>query len=499
MSLRKKIILSTVLAVILPLSLILMIWAGYAHWGSGAYLKFINRASDDGDLLTEALNILYTFEAELSDLSLDVAAFPGENGTEVVVSPDRERIEELKSLGYHMQLETEESVAFSNMDESDRLILRETGTKAEGAVFWVGDSLIIQDSFLISGQNCSLTAVYNGDRADHGMQSSLLPMYMVSPTLIFVFLAIAICCTAFTTILIARWMSRSVLLPLDELKKGADMIAGGDLDYRISYSGCDEFGAVCSEFDHMRAQLKAAKEEQRQYEEERRDLLRGISHDLRSPLTSIKGYAMGLSEGIADTEEKRQRYYRAILTRTEDLERLTGSLSLLVRLEDDGSILQPEKVCLDEYIRQLLSEKESWLAERQIEVNYQTEDKNAEIALDIREMQRVFMNLFENTVKYRTAEQSRVELTVRIRGDEAEIRFSDDGPGVSQRHLKHLFDSFYRADESRTKPETGSGLGLAIAKRIVEGENGRIYAISENGLCIVMLLPLANTGKTRNA
>ncbi len=495
MSLRKKIILSTVLSVLLPLALIMMTWAGYVRWGSGAYLKYINRASDDGDLLTEALNILYTYEAELSGIDLDVAAFPGEIGMDIVVSPDRERIEELNSLGYHVQVETGENVAFSNMDESDLLILSETGTKADGAVFWSGDSLVIQDSFRISGRDYYLTAVYNEKRGDHGAQSSLLPMYMISPTLIFVFLATAVGSVAFTTILIARWMDRSVLRPIDELKKGADMIAGGDLDYRIPYSGHDEFGDVCGEFDHMRLQLKAAQEERKQYEEERRDLLRGISHDLRSPLTSIKGYAMGLTDGIADTEEKRQRYYRAILTRAEDLERLTGSLSLLVKLEDDSSILQLEKVCLDEYICQLLSEKESWLAERQIQVRYETEDKNAELALDVREMQRVFMNLFENTVRYRTAEHSRVELSVSIRGDEAEIRFSDDGPGVRQRHLNHLFDSFYRADESRTNPEKGSGLGLAIVKGIIEGEGGRIYATAEKGLCIVMQLPLADTGK----
>ena len=227
MTLRKKIILSNILTVILPIILILMIWAGYVHLGNGAYLKQINRASDGGDLLTEAMNVLYTYEAELSDMHWDVAVFPDENETDIVVSPEKERIEELKSLGYHIQVETANGISFSNMDASDKLVLDGTGTKTEGAVFWSGSNLIIQDSFRISGQDYYLTAVYNEHRADTGVQSSLLPMYMVSPTVLFIFLAIAVLCIVFTSVMVARWMNRSVLIPLDELKKGADMIAGG--------------------------------------------------------------------------------------------------------------------------------------------------------------------------------------------------------------------------------------------------------------------------------
>ena len=500
MTLRKKIILSNILTVVLPIALILMIWAGYVHWGNSAYLKPINRAPDGGDMLTEAMNVLYTYEAELSDMHWDVAAFHGENGTDIVVSPEKERIEELKSLGYHVQVETASGVSFSNMDDSDKLVLDGTGTKKEGAVFWSGSSLVIQDSFRISGQDYYLTAVYNEHRADMGVQSSLLPMYMVSPAVLFIFLAIAVFCIVFTSIMVARWMNRSVLVPLDELKKGADMIAGGDLDYRIPYPGRDEFGDVCNEFDHMRIQLREAKEKQKLYEEERRELLRGISHDLRSPLTSIKGYAIGLKDGIADTEEKRRRYYDAILTRADDLERLTGSLSLLVRLENDSSILQLEKVCLDEYIRQFLTEKEPWISEQSITVSYHTENVTAVVFLDIREMQRVFMNLFENTVRYRKSEHSAVDIAVLQRGSEVEIRFTDDGPGVSTKHLQHLFESFYRADESRTNPEKGSGLGLAVVKRIIEGLGGRIYATSDQGLSIVMILPCVQekTGNEKN-
>ncbi len=505
MSLRKKIILSNLATIIIPIVLILLIWTGYIYFGDVSSLKQINRAPGREDRLTEAMNILYTFEAEMSDMDWEKVALSGEQGTDIIASPQKERIGELESLGYHVQVETADGIAFCNMDDTDREILSKTGTGTDGAMIWSGDSLIIQDRFRLSGQDHFLTVVYNEGRSDRGMAASLLPVYMVSPAVFAIFLVIAVVCIISTSLIATRWISRSVLEPLDQLKTGADRIAGGNLDDCISYEGQDEFGDVCKEFDYMRLQLKEAREEQKRYEEDRRELLRGISHDLRSPLTSIKGYAYGLKDGIADTEEKRQRYCEAILTRMDDLERLMGSLSHLVRLEDEKSILKLEKVCLDEYIRQMLSEKSAWFAEQKVFVDYHAEDKDAEVMIDIHEMQRVFVNLFENTVRYRVREPSHIELSVLIREQEAEIHFTDDGPGVDQKHLKHLFDSFYRADESRTNPEMGSGLGLAVVKRIIEGENGRVFAVSgtqqgsqrhgddrkaNQGLGIIMILPL---------
>ncbi len=491
MTLRKKIILSNILTIILPVTVILVLWAGYVIFSGGAGMKSISRSSDRGDRLTGTVNILYAFEAELSDMNWDAVAVAGDEQTDVVLSPEKERVDSLERLGFHIQVESDSGVSYSNMDEADQLVLSGTETEREGTVYWRGTSLVIRDSFHASGRTWYLTAVYNESRAQQGFGTAMLPLYMVSPAMIIIFLLIVTACIVLTSLVTTRWMRKSVLTPLEELKKGADMVAKDDLDYQIPYSGKDEFGDVCAAFDHMRFQLKEAQQKQKRYEEERQDLLRGISHDLRSPLTSIKGYAMGLKDGIADTGEKKQRYCDAILTRAEDLERLTGSLSVLVRLENDSSLFHLERVCLDEYIRQLLTEKEAWLADRRIKVTYRTQTAEAEVNLDIREMQRVFMNLFENTVRYRREDSSRTAILVLPAGNRVEIRYSDDGPGVSRKHLDHLFESFYRTDEARTNPEKGSGIGLAVVKRIVEGQGGQVKAGLDKGLCITMMLPLA--------
>lgn len=315
--------------------------------------------------------------------------------------------------------------------------------------------------------------------------------HMASDTTLFFFPIIAIFCVVFTSIMLARWTIRSVRIALDELKKAANMLVGGNLDYHILYASRDEFGAVFNAFDHVRIRLKEEKEKQKRYEEEHSEMLLGVCHDLRSPLTSIKGYALGLKDGVADTEEKRKRYCDAILTRADDLEWLIRSLFLLGERGKGACVFQFEKVCLDEYIRQFLSEKKSWIDEQRINVDYSTEQVGAEVCMDICQMKRVFVNLLENTVRYRNVAYSSVKLSVKRKNSAIEICFTDDGPGVDSRHLKHLFENFYQAGESRINLEKGRGLGLAVVKRIVEGQNGKIYATSERGqgLSIVMIFP----------
>jgi signal transduction histidine kinase len=164
-------------------------------------------------------------------------------------------------------------------------------------------------------------------------------------------------------------------------------------------------------------------------------------------------------------------------------------------MDTGSSFLHLERVNLDEYIKQFLSEKEAWLVDRKVDVRYRTDAPEAEVELDIREMQRVFMNLLENTVRYRTADCSKVDIEVRQNTENVEIRFSDDGPGVGRRHLNRLFEPFYKEDKARTTPEKGSGIGLTIVKRIIEGHGGQVSASSEGGLCITMTLPSVKGGE----
>ena len=462
----------------------------YVHFHSETLPNEIRNPSGGVNKLTKIMNILYTYESEISDMNWEIILPEGARETELLLLPESQRIEELQNLGYHIQVESPYKVSFSNMDEADQKMLTMLGNIPEKAAYMTSKNIVVRDSISSAGKTWYVTAVYDEDRVDKGVQRSVTPLYMVPRGIGISFFLITLVCIAVVSAVFSRQVSSMILGRLQRLKKGAAMVAEGNLDYPITYTERDEYGEVFEEFDRMRRQLKEARERQQRYEQQQRDQLRGITHDLRSPLTSIKGYAMGIKDGIANTPEKRTRYCDAILTRADDLERLTGSLSILVRMDTGSNFLHLERVNLDEYIRQFLSEKEAWLVDRKVDVQYRTDAPEAEVRLDIREMQRVFMNLMENTVRYRTAECSKVDIEVRQNTENVEIRFSDDGPGVGRRHLARLFEPFYRADQSRTAPEKGSGIGLTIVKRIIEGHGGQVSASSEGGLCIAMTLPV---------
>ena len=490
MTIQKKIMISNIVGTMITALMICLICAAYAHFHSETLPNRTLETSGGVNRLTKMMNILYAYEAEISGMDWQTALPEGAQETELMLLPEAQRITELQDLGYHIQIESPYKISFTNLDALDQEMLAGTSRGAENASYMTEKGIIVRDSISFADKIWYLTAVYNEDRADKGVLRSMTPLYLVPHGIGISFFLITLICIVVVSVVYSRYISKMILGRLQRLKKGAAMVAEGNLDYPITYTERDEYGEIFEEFDRMRRQLKEARERQQRYEQQQRDQLRGITHDLRSPLTSIKGYALGIKDGIANTPEKRTRYCDAILTRADDLERLTGSLSILVRMDTGSNFLHLERVNLDEYIRQFLSEKEAWLVDRKVDVQYRTDAPEAEVRLDIREMQRVFMNLMENTVRYRTAECSKVDIEVRQNTENVEIRFSDDGPGVGRRHLARLFEPFYRADQSRTAPEKGSGIGLTIVKRIIEGHGGQVSASSEGGLCIAMTLPV---------
>ena len=495
MKLRKRIAISNVLMVLIPVLVTVVLWACFVAFGSGFGIKPLNRTADGADFPSRSQSVVNVFEAELSSMTWDAKYVESYDGPVLVFAPNEGIINELKNLGFHLQVDSSEGLLFSNLDADDREVLRQISSEPEGTVLKSGDSIVIQNTYWIEGQQCRLTAVYDETRSDGGTIDSLVPMYLISPQALFAILAAAMIATIVTALVLTRRLSQSVLEPLDELKEAADRIAADDLETTIGYAKDDEFGEVCEAFDNMRVRLKDAEAQKARYESERREMLQGISHDLRSPLTSIKGYAFGLKDGVADTDEKKQRYCDAIITRSEDLERLTDRLTLLTQLEDGGKMLQLETVSLGEYLAQLVEDKGIWLTDNQVSVSLSLATEEAKVQLDRAEMHRVFDNLLENTVRYRTSSASSVAISTNVHDATVEISYFDDGPGVAEEHLESIFDSFYRVDESRTKPEQGSGLGLAIVKRIVEGHGGTVRAYSEGGLGIAIVLPLCEGGE----
>ncbi|WP_308636446.1 sensor histidine kinase [Paenibacillus silvisoli] len=303
-----------------------------------------------------------------------------------------------------------------------------------------------------------------------------------------------------TGLVLYRYVTRKIVHPLEGLRKSAERIKDGDLTDELRPSSKDEIGQLTLSFNEMRRRLQQSIQLQLQYEENRKQLLSNISHDLRTPITTIKGYAEGIRDGVARTPEKLEQYAHAIHTRASDMERMVEELFYYSKLDlkkEPFTFVESEAASL---LRELVIEHAIDFEREGVQVNWeQLPEREILIRADREKLKRVVRNLLSNSLKFMTREPKII--TVGIRVDEAEgaaeFMIADNGPGINAEALPFVFDRFYRADDSRTPAASGSGLGLAVVKQIIEGHGGAIAARSEagEGTRIYFTLPLLRNGR----
>ncbi|WP_407399514.1 sensor histidine kinase [Anaerovibrio sp.] len=296
---------------------------------------------------------------------------------------------------------------------------------------------------------------------------------------------------------LSRLLSRQILEPLSALRRASAEIRQGNLDTPVEIQAQDEFGEACQDFEAMRLELKKAREQQKKYEENRKELIAGISHDLSTPLTSMKGYASGILDGIAKTPEKQRHYVEMILQGAFTMEKLVESLFLFSKLDLGRIPFTMETVALRNYFTDFYNEQKPLLTEKNINLTMEMnlpKEEDGLVSIDRIQFQRVIDNLISNSSKYSNRDDVDIKICLESRNNNLRITFADNGPGVPAEDLPKLFDSFYRTDHARSNVAKGSGLGLAITKRIIDGMKGKIRAESNpsGGLCIIIELPLTN-------
>lgn len=287
--------------------------------------------------------------------------------------------------------------------------------------------------------------------------------------------------------------SRTITAPIKKLSDGANEIAGGNLDYHIDYDSTNEIGVTVKSINDMTDKLKLSIEKQADMERSRQEMTAGIAHDLRTPLTSIKGYVEGLKDGIANTPEKQERYLQTIYSSALDMEKLLDELLTLSKLESGKTQLETIKIDINEYITEYLAEKQYKADSYHITLNYSapTAKQKAYVMLDPNRFSRVLNNIISNSIKYSAKDRKTVvNISLEIYDKSVIIAVSDNGIGINDRNLKHIFEIFYRADQARTKVRDGSGLGLAVCKEIVELHGGHIWATSKEGHGTTIMISL---------
>lgn len=300
----------------------------------------------------------------------------------------------------------------------------------------------------------------------------------------------------FTASILVAWLYQGILLPLNALKKATKQLQEGNLDYSLQDNiSDDEIGQLCADFEEMRLHLKKEIEVRIQYEQDLKELISNISHDIKTPLTAIKGYAEGLLDGVADTPERRDKYIRTIFAKAGDMSTLVDELSFYTKIDTNNIPYHFEKVLVNDYFQDCVEDNKPELELVNVELEYNSSvSADTQVKGDREQLRRVMNNLIGNAVKYR-GDKEKEKITVTLTEEETLVwvQVEDNGQGIPENALPYVFERFYRADASRNSKKGGSGLGLAIAKKIIEEHGGSIRAESEVGKGTKMIFSLKKT------
>ncbi|XEC97417.1 ATP-binding protein [Paenibacillus tarimensis] len=284
--------------------------------------------------------------------------------------------------------------------------------------------------------------------------------------------------------------SRGIITPVSRLKDAAVKISEGDLSCGIAEEGEGEVRELCRTLELMRIKLKESMYLQQKYDENRTFLISSISHDLKTPVTSIKGYVEGIIDGVAKSQEKTAEYLETVRSKAILVNAMIDDLLLYSKLDLNQIPYQFEKTDLELYFEDCAADHRYELEKANIQLTLVSELKETVfIYIDRERLKRVIQNIFDNAAKYMERSDGQVDIILRETRTSAIIEIRDNGKGISENDLPHIFERFYRADPSR-KSADGSGLGLAIAKQIVEGHEGKIWVRSTVGEGTRMMISL---------
>lgn len=302
---------------------------------------------------------------------------------------------------------------------------------------------------------------------------------------------VAILVLLITACLLIGWIYTGINVPLMKLRKATHNIAEGNLDFTLEVDGNDEISDLCRDFEEMRRRLCESNEEKIQYDRESKELISNISHDLKTPITAIKGYVEGIMDGVADTPEKMDHYIRTIYNKANDMDRLINELTFYSKIDTNRIPYTFNKINVSSYFEDCCEEVGLDLESKNIDFSYfNYVDENVEVIADAEQMKRVINNIIGNSVKYMDKPKGRINIRVKDVGDFVQIEIEDNGKGIGPKELPYIFDRFYRTDASRNSSMWGSGIGLSIVRKIVEDHGGKIWATSKLGTGTVMYFVL---------
>ncbi|MDR3560006.1 MAG: HAMP domain-containing sensor histidine kinase [Negativicutes bacterium] len=281
------------------------------------------------------------------------------------------------------------------------------------------------------------------------------------------------------------FIARSLTRPIANISRAAARFAGGDYDSRVTTAGTDEIGRLGKVFNSMAESLAHT-------EQNRREFLANVSHELKTPVASIQALAEALHDGVVDGAEKRQRYLTTIVEESQHIDRLIRDLLDLAQLEAGELLITPEKLDLSAYLPAELAKYHHLLDNKNLDLQLDIPAGTPPVLADAWRLSQIIANLLGNAVRY-SPDGSAIEIAVTAVSSHIAIAITDHGPGIPAADQPFLWERFYRVDKSRSRSGGGTGLGLAITKRLVTAMQGEIavHSVPGEGATFTVTLPLA--------
>ena len=285
-----------------------------------------------------------------------------------------------------------------------------------------------------------------------------------------------------TSALITAWVNQDIYKPIKELSIAMRKIAEGDFDYRLPDKQEGEIGHLHDNYEQMRLQLKENAEEKMQNEKKSKELVSNISHDLKTPITSIKGYVEGIMDGVADTPEKMDKYIKTIYNKANDMDRLINELTTYSGIDSNKIPYHFHVLNIADYFQDCVEEVGLDLEQKDIQLNYTNlAPADTCIVADPEQLKKVINNIISNSVKYMGHDKGIIDIRILDEGESVRIEIEDNGKGIAAKDIGKIFERFYRTDSSRNSLQGGSGIGLSIVKKIIEDHGGYVWATSKEG------------------
>lgn len=474
MTIKKRIFYSNTFMVLSSLLILLAVGGGLISLFKSEFLNWYGETSQLSEYTYEAWEVLQDAEAYGGDwegLDKDLSKY----GFRLSVSAESD-----KKYYYTLRYREWEGV---------EAILNAENKAGKIDTYFIENVTILTTTCEIDGRSFDIYAASAPEGIsilgmDWGMFDEFLIVFLVIGVLSIA--GILLCSQIFT-----RYLIKEILRPVNELDVAAKRIDSGDLTIPICYQTEDEFKGVCDSFDMMQEHLREGMEKNAAYERARTEMVSGISHDLRTPLTSVKGYIKGMMDGIANTEEKQKQYLEIAYQKSCDMDVLLSKLFYFSRLETGNMPFFRQKTEMVQFLQRYVTERQRELEMKDVEILFEGNGlKESYCSVDKEQFERVCNNLVENSMKYNGREEGLcIRIELEHKEEKLQITFSDNGSGVPQEKLSHIFEQFYRGDESRNSKCDGNGLGLYVCRYIIKEHGGMIRAYNENGLHIQMVLP----------